>query len=105
VAGLGGAIRSRVNIGHGFTLRVPRGLLDDFARRLVDGPVVSRNLEVSDAREVAPLVVQVDEVAKDGQIQPVEASDSTSSANISEGFFQSKILRGRSLISAATIAR
>jgi hypothetical protein len=39
------------------------------------------------------------------QIQSVEASASTSSANISEGFFQSKILRGRSLISAATIAR
>jgi S-adenosylmethionine synthetase len=42
---------------------------------------------------------------KNRQIQSVEASASTSSANISEGFFQSKILRGRSLISAATIAR
>ena len=39
------------------------------------------------------------------QIQSVEASASTSSVNISEGFFQSKILRGRSLISAAIIAR
>ncbi|MBV8996083.1 MAG: hypothetical protein JO287_20825, partial [Pseudonocardiales bacterium] len=40
-----------------------------------------------------------------GQIQAVEAFDSTSSANISEGFFQSWILRGRSLISEATIAK
>src|SRR3954451_16115340 len=31
-----------------------------------------------------------------GQIQPVEAFASTSSVNISEGFFQSWILRGRS---------
>jgi hypothetical protein len=34
-----------------------------------------------------------------GQIQAVEAFASTSSANISEGFFQLWILRGRSLIS------
>jgi hypothetical protein len=39
-----------------------------------------------------------------GQIQPVEACDSTSSANSSEGFFQLRILRGWSLISEATIA-
>ncbi len=39
------------------------------------------------------------------QIQSVEAFASTSSANISEGFFQSWILRGRSLISEATIAK
>ena len=40
-----------------------------------------------------------------GQIQPVEACDSTSSANNSEGFFQFNILRGRSLISQATMAK
>ena len=40
-----------------------------------------------------------------GRIQPVEAFASTSSANTSEGFFQWWILRGRSLISEATIAR
>src|ERR687889_639724 len=40
-----------------------------------------------------------------GQIQTVEAFDSTSSVNNSEGFFQSWILRGRSLISQATIAK
>ena len=39
------------------------------------------------------------------RIQPVEACDSTSSVRISEGFFQSWILRGRSLISEATAAR
>ncbi|OLM28751.1 hypothetical protein Ae717Ps2_6070c [Pseudonocardia sp. Ae717_Ps2] len=39
------------------------------------------------------------------RIQAVEASSSTSSANISEGFFQLWILRGRSLMSQATIAR
>src|SRR4051794_35756642 len=39
------------------------------------------------------------------QIQTVEAFASTSSANISEGFFQLWILRGRSLISEATIAK
>lgn len=39
------------------------------------------------------------------RIQAVEASDSTSSANISEGFFQLWILRGRSLMSQATMAR
>jgi hypothetical protein len=40
-----------------------------------------------------------------GQIQPVEARGSTSSVNNSEGFFQLWILRGRSLISEATIAK
>src|SRR5919112_6794006 len=40
-----------------------------------------------------------------GQIQPVEAFASTSSVNNSEGFFQLWILRGRSLISQATIAK
>ena len=40
-----------------------------------------------------------------GQIQPVEACDSTSSVNSSEGFFQFNILRGRSLISQATMAK
>ncbi len=40
-----------------------------------------------------------------GQIQPVEACASTSSVNSSEGFFQLWILRGRSLISEATMAR
>jgi aminoglycoside 6-adenylyltransferase len=44
-------------------------------------------------------------VISEGQAQPVEAFVSTSSVNISEGFFQAWILRGRSLISAATIAR
>jgi hypothetical protein len=39
------------------------------------------------------------------QIQPVEACDSTSSVNNSEGFFQLWILQGRSLMSEATIAR
>src|SRR6187200_2174035 len=39
------------------------------------------------------------------QIQPVEAFNSTSSVNNSEGFFQLCILRGRSLISQATIAK
>jgi hypothetical protein len=39
------------------------------------------------------------------QIQPVEACVSMSSANSSEGFFQLWILRGRSLISEATIVR
>jgi hypothetical protein len=42
---------------------------------------------------------------KTGQIQPVEAFASTSSENSSEGFFQLCILRGRSLISEATIAK
>jgi hypothetical protein len=40
-----------------------------------------------------------------GQIQPVEAFASTSSVNNSEGFIQLWILRGRSLISEATVAR
>jgi hypothetical protein len=40
-----------------------------------------------------------------GRIQAVEAFASTSSANISEGFFQLWILRGRLLISEATPAR
>jgi hypothetical protein len=40
-----------------------------------------------------------------GQVQPVEACASTSSANSSEGFFHLCILRGRLLISEATIAR
>jgi hypothetical protein len=39
------------------------------------------------------------------QIQPVEAFASISSVNSSEGFFQFSILRGRSLMSHATIAR
>ena len=39
------------------------------------------------------------------RIQAVEASASTSSMNNSEGFFQLWILRGRSLLSPATIAR
>ncbi|MEV0217757.1 hypothetical protein, partial [Micromonospora sp. NPDC050695] len=39
------------------------------------------------------------------QVQTVEAFISTSSAKISEGFFQLWILRGRSLISEATIAK
>ncbi len=39
------------------------------------------------------------------RIQAVEASASTSSMNNSEGFFQLWILRGRSLMSQATIAR
>ncbi|MEV0212186.1 hypothetical protein, partial [Micromonospora sp. NPDC050695] len=39
------------------------------------------------------------------QVQTVEAFVSTSSAKISEGFFQLWILRGRSLISEATIAK
>lgn len=37
--------------------------------------------------------------------QPVEACDSTSSVNNSEGFFQLWILRARLLISEATMAR
>jgi hypothetical protein len=44
-------------------------------------------------------------VARARQIQAVGASDASSSANISESFFQLWILRGRSLISQATIAR
>ena len=40
-----------------------------------------------------------------GRIQAVEAFASTSSVNNSEGFFQLCILRGRSLMSQATIAR
>ena len=39
------------------------------------------------------------------RIQAVEAFASTSSVNNSEGFFQLCILRGRSLMSQATIAR
>lgn len=39
------------------------------------------------------------------QIQTVEACDSTSSVNTSEGFFQFSILRGLSFISLATIAK
>lgn len=40
-----------------------------------------------------------------GRIQLVEACAARSSVNTSLGFFQSWILRGRSLISAATAAR
>ncbi len=52
----------------------------------------------------------IDEAQQDfrgnaGRIQAVEASASTSSMNNSEGFFQLWILRGRSLMSQATIAR
>ncbi len=43
--------------------------------------------------------------SREGRIQAVEASASTSSMNNSEGFFQLWILRGRSLMSQATIAR
>jgi len=49
---------------------------------------------------------QPDEAIGSGRrIQAVEASASTSSMNNSEGFFQLWILRGRSLMSQATIAR
>ncbi|WP_374108824.1 hypothetical protein [Pseudonocardia sp. ICBG1293] len=40
-----------------------------------------------------------------GRAQAVEAFASMSSLNTSEGFFQSKILRGRSLMSLAIMAR
>ncbi len=49
---------------------------------------------------------QPDEAIGSGRrIQAVEASASTSSMNNSEGFFRLWILRGRSLMSQATIAR
>ena len=49
--------------------------------------------------------LQQSELLRTRQIQPVEAFASTSSVNSSEGFFQLCILRGRSLISEATIAK
>ena len=60
---------------------------------------------VIDCHTKAVIGWAIDDNYKTRRIQPVEACDSTSSVRISEGFFQSWILRGRSLISEATAAR
>jgi hypothetical protein len=42
--------------------QLPPGLRNDFPSRLVDGPVVGRDRAVANSRQIAPLVIQIDEV-------------------------------------------
>ncbi len=73
---------------------------------LASGPMAVP-VEATDLHTIAQTThgLSFDAASTSRRIQAAEASDAMSSANISEGFFQSWILRGRSLISQATIAK